>query len=53
MQNKEDLYKIIISNCIILLREHNTKYYNNPKLANEIGAPLALVEELDQELQIR
>ena len=50
---QDDLYKIIISNCIILLREHNTKFFNNDKLAAEIGAPLSLVEELDNELQIR
>ena len=49
----EKAYKTIISNCIILLREHNTKFFNNDKLAAEIGAPLALIEELDNELQIR
>ena len=53
MQNKENLYKTIIMNCIILLREENTTYFNNEKLANEIGAPLSLIEELDKALEIR
>lgn len=53
MQNKENLYKTIITNCIILLREENTKYFNNERLANEIGAPLSLIEEIDEELKIR
>lgn len=46
-------YKIILMNCIILLREENTKYFNNERLANEIGAPLSLIEEIDEELKIR
>lgn len=53
MQDKEKLYKTIITNCIILLREENTVYFNNEKLADEIGAPLSLIEEIDNELEIR
>ena len=53
MQENEILYKTILTNCIILLREENTTYFNNEKLANEIGAPLSLIEELDKELEIR
>lgn len=53
MQNTESNTKIILMNCIILLREENTKYFNNERLANEIGAPLSLIEELDKELKIR
>jgi magnesium transporter len=49
MQENEILYKTILTNCIILLREENTTYFNNEKLANEIGAPLSLIEELDKE----
>ena len=53
MQENELNYKIILANCIILLREENTTYFNNEKLANEIGAPLSLIKEIDDELKIR
>ena len=48
MQDKENLYKTIITNCVILLREENTMYFNNEKLADEICAPLSLNEEIDK-----
>lgn len=53
MQIDESKYKIILANCVILLREENTKYFNNDKLANEIGAPVSLIEEINEELKIR